>query len=76
MVKKIEPLSNWIPCHQAAELLSEKMGFPVESRYIRQLAKRKKKPVRIQSLGYHQLYSKEDILACNVSAKHRTDSPG
>jgi hypothetical protein len=28
MVKKIEPLSNWIPCHQAAPLLIEKNGLP------------------------------------------------
>ena len=58
MVKKIEPLSSWIPCQQAADLLSDKMGYPIEPRYIRQLAKRKKKPVRTQSLGCHQLYSK------------------
>ncbi len=61
MVKKIEPLSNWIPCHQAAHLLSEKMGFPIEARFIRQLAKRKKNPVKTQSLGYHQLYNRDDL---------------
>jgi len=69
MVKKIEPLSNWIPCHQAAELLSEKLGFPIGSRYIRQLAKRKKNPIRTQSLGYHQLYHRDDILSANVKQK-------
>ena len=73
MVKKIESLSSWIPCHQAAELLSKKMGFPVEPRAIRQLAKRKKKPIRTQPLGYHQLYSREDILACKVRAKRRSE---
>ena len=61
MVKKIEPLSNWISCNQAAHLLSEKMGFPIEPRSIRQLAKRKKQPVRTQSLGYHQLYNRDDL---------------
>ena len=69
MVKKIEPVDNWIPASDAASLLSEKMGFPVESRYIRQLAKRKKKPIRTRSLGYHKLYSRDDILACVVRSK-------
>jgi hypothetical protein len=69
MVKKIEPLSNWIPCSQAALLLSEKMGFPVKACAIRQLAKRKKKPVRTQPLGYHQLYHRDDILNCDIKQK-------
>lgn len=71
MVKKIEPFSNWITAEKAATLLSEKLGFPIESRYIRKLAKRKKKPVRTQSLGYHQLYHRGDVLASKVKQKTR-----
>jgi hypothetical protein len=69
MTKKIEPLSNWITANYAASLLSAKMGFPVQPRYIRSLAKRKRKPVRTQSLGYHQLYSRSDVLASDVKQK-------
>jgi hypothetical protein len=75
MVKKIEPFSNWITANYAAQLLSDKLGFPIESRYIRQLAKRKKKPVRTESLGYHQLYHHGDILASKVKRRaKRRDS--
>ena len=69
MTKKIEPLSNWITANSAAHLLSAKMGFSVQPRYIRSLAKRKKKPVRTQSLGYHQLYNRDDVLASDVKQK-------
>ena len=75
MVKKIEPLSNWIACSQAARLLSEKMGFPIEPRSIRQLAKRKKQPIRTQSLGYHQLYNRDDILASSIKQKQINKKP-
>lgn len=72
MVKKIEPLTSWISCSQATLLLSEKLGFPIESRYIRQLAKRKKKPVRTKTLGYHQLYNRQDLE--QVTIKKRGNS--
>jgi hypothetical protein len=71
MVKKIEPFSNWITADKASQFLTEKLGFPIESRYIRKLAKRKKKPVRTQSLGYHQLYHRDDILASDVRQRTR-----
>lgn len=69
MTRKINRLEDWITADKAAHLLSEKMGFPIESRYIRQLAKRKRQPVRTQSLGYHQLYNREDIQAATVKRK-------
>jgi hypothetical protein len=72
MPKKIEPLSNWITANKAAALLSDKMGFPIESRYIRQLAKRKRNPVRTQSLDYHQLYNREDLETVVIKQKSPT----
>ncbi len=69
MTRRVNRFEDWITANKAAELLSEKMGFPIASRYVRQLAKSKRQPVRTQSLGYHQLYHKEDILACTVKHK-------
>ena len=69
MTRRVNRFEDWITANKAAELLSEKMGFPIASRYVRQLAKSKRQPVRTQSLGYHQLYHKEDILACTVKQK-------
>lgn len=71
MVKKIEPLSNWITANDAAIILSKKLGHPIASRYIRQLAKSKRQPVRTQSLGYHQLYHKADVESANIKQKKR-----
>lgn len=71
MTRKIEPLSNWITANYAARLLSEKLGRPVPARYIRELAKRKKKPVRTQSLGYHQLYHRGDVLSASIKQSTR-----
>jgi hypothetical protein len=70
MVKKINRLEDWITAADAASLLSEKLGYPIASRYIRQLAKSKRQPVRTQSLGYHQLYNRDDILACNIRERN------
>ena len=69
MTKKINRYEDWVPANVAAHLLSDKLGRPVPPRYIRQLAKSKRQPVRIQSLGYHQLYHRDDILACVVTQK-------
>jgi hypothetical protein len=72
MVKKINKFEDWISANKAAQLLSDKMGYRVEARYIRQKAKSKRQPVRTQSLGYHQLYHRDDILASTVKQKHPT----
>jgi hypothetical protein len=69
MTKKINKYEDWITANDAAQLLSDKLARPVAPRYIRQLAKRKRKPVRTQSLGYHQLYHRDDILASTVKQK-------
>jgi hypothetical protein len=69
MTRRINKFEDWITANKAAQLLTEKLGFPIESRYIRELAKRKKNPIRTQSLGYHQLYNRDDILSANVKQK-------
>lgn len=66
MPKKIEPVSNWITAHDSAVLLSEKMGFPIDPKYMARLAKSKKQPVRTRSISGHQLYHKDDVLKCKV----------
>jgi len=69
MSKRINRLEDWLTAGDASQQLSEKMGFRVPPQYIRSLAKSKRQPVRVQSLGYHQLYHKDDILACKVKQK-------
>ena len=69
MTKKANRFEDWITAEKAAQLLSDKLGFPVPSRYIRKLAKRKKDPVRTESLGYHQLYHRDDVLASKVKQR-------
>lgn len=74
MVKKINRFEDWITADKAASLLSEKMGFPIESRYVRQLAKSKRQPIRTQSLGYHQLYNREDLDRAIVKQKRKQEA--
>jgi len=69
MVKKIIPLDSYISAHDAAELLSDKLGRPVSSEYIRKLARRKKNPVRIEERSNRLLYNRDDILASTVKQK-------
>src|SRR5947209_2300308 len=57
---------DWISAHDSAQFLSLKHERPIPPSYVRQLAKSKKQPVRTRSLGYHQLYFKDDILAATV----------
>lgn len=69
MTKKITRLEDWITASVAAQLLSEKFERPIAARYIRQMAKRKCNPVGTKSLGYHQLYNRDDILNAIVKQK-------
>ncbi len=62
MVKKINKFEDWLTANKAAQLLSDKLGFRVPPKYIRQKAKSKRQPIRTQSLGYHQLYNRDDLL--------------
>jgi hypothetical protein len=72
MVKKINKYEDWLTANKAAQFLSDKMGCRIESRYIRQLAKSKRQPVRTESLGYHQLYHREDLEKVVIKKKRDT----
>jgi hypothetical protein len=71
MPKKIIPLAGWISAHVAAQLLSDKMGRPIPSRYVVKLSRRKKNPVRTQEMGNRLLYHRDDILASSVKRRRR-----
>ncbi len=73
MTKRINKFEDWVSANKAAQLLSDKMGFRVPPKYIRQKAKSKRQPVRTQSLGYHQLYNREDLEQITIRAKRRTE---
>jgi predicted CopG family antitoxin len=73
MVKKIIPLDSYISAHDAAELLSEKLGRPVSSEYIRKLARRKKQPVRTQVRSNRLLYNREDLETVTIKKKSTPD---
>ncbi len=74
MTKKANRFEDWLTANDAAHLLSKKLGRPVLPKYIRTLAKSKRQPVRIQSLGYHQLYNRDDILAAVVKQKNSVNT--
>ncbi len=76
MTKKISNAEDWLSAHDAAMLLSKKLGRRVSPKYIRTLAKSKRQPVRTRSLRYHQLYNRDDVLASKVrqQAKRRDSS--
>ena len=69
MVKKITPLESYISAHDAAQLLSLKHERPISAKYIRQLSKRKKNPVRTQPSSNRLLYSKEDLEKVVIKKK-------
>ncbi len=73
MTKKINRLEDWLSAHDSAQFLSLKHARPIPPSYVRQLAKSKKQPVRTRSLGYHQLYFKDDILAATIKKKSTPD---
>lgn len=72
MTKKIIPLSSYLSAKDAAALLSQKLDRTVDPEYLTKLAKRKKQPVKTQSLGYHQLYCKEDLEQVTIRKKKST----
>ena len=69
MVKKIQALADWLSAHDAAQLLSLNHERPISPKYIRSLAKRKKNPVRTQTMSSRLLYNKDDILDCTIKQK-------
>ena len=72
MTKKIIPLSSYLSAKDAASLLSKKLDRTIDPEYLTKLAKSKKQPVRTRSLGYHQLYCKEDLERVTVRKKKST----
>ncbi|HWS83616.1 MAG TPA: hypothetical protein VN207_05095 [Ktedonobacteraceae bacterium] len=76
MTKRVNRFENWISASVAAQHLSDKLGRTIQSRYIRQLAKSKRQPIRTQSLGYHQLYNRDDILATTIRQKQTNHKGG
>lgn len=69
MPKKIIALTDYISAHDAALLLTQKMGRPISNKYVRKLAERKREPVRTQPMGNRLLYHREDIEACTIRQK-------
>jgi len=70
MPKKIIPIDSYVSASVAAEILSAKMGFPIHARYIRELAKSKKQPVRTRPVSGHLLYNREDVMRCQVRKRN------
>ena len=54
---------------EAARTLSEKLGRPIAINYIRKLARRKKHPVRTQSMGDRLLYRLDDVEHATIRKK-------
>jgi len=69
MPKKIVALADWISAHDAAQLLSLKHERPIVSKYIRQLSKRKRQPVRTQEMSNRLLYNREDLEQVTIKKK-------
>lgn len=69
MVRKIQPLSDWLSAHDSAQLLSLKHDRPISAKYIRRLSKRKKNPVRTQEMSNRLLYNRDDIMDCDLRQK-------
>jgi len=69
MAKKLNRLEDWISASVAASLLSDKMGFPVDPKYISRLSRSKKQPVRTRSISGHKLYNKQDIQAATITRR-------
>ena len=70
MVRKIVALHDYLSAHDAAQLLSDKLGRPVSAKYIRSLTKRKKNPVRAEIVNNRFLYSKSDIEAITIRKRN------
>lgn len=66
MTRKISKADDWIPAKDAAKILSEKCGFPVDPEYIARLSRSKKQPVRTRPVSGHLLYNREDVMRCKV----------
>lgn len=69
MTRKIVALADYISAHDAAQMLSLKMGRPVQPKYIRTLAKSKRQPVRTQRFSNRLLYFRADIEQASVKQK-------
>jgi hypothetical protein len=69
MTKKITPLDDYITAAHAAAILSLKHGRVIRPGYVHKL-----KSVRfVKQDATSKLYHRDDILACVVKSKHRTE---
>ena len=69
MTRKLNRAEDWISAKDSASLLSRRLNRNVSPEYLAKLAKRKKNPIRTRSLGYHQLYSRQDLEQVTIKKK-------
>lgn len=74
MVKKIQALADWLSAHDSAQLLSLKHERPISPKYIRQLSKRKRQPVRTQPSSNRLLYNRDDLEQVTIKQKNSADT--
>jgi hypothetical protein len=63
----------YITAEEAAQLLSERLGRTIPPAYMYKLARRKKNPVRTQTIGNRFLYHRADIEQTTVTQKRDQD---
>lgn len=66
MTKKIESIENYVSAHDAAQVLSLKMGRPIRPDYINRLARGKKRSIRTARFRDRIYYHKEDIAGVTI----------
>ena len=72
MVRKIQALNDWLSAHDSAQLLSLKHERPIQPKYIRSLAKRKKNPVRTEQRSNRLLYNRDDLETITIRKRRQS----
>ena len=70
-MKKKEDVNDYVTAHDAAQMLTLKMGRPIRPDYISKMAASRKHTIRIARFRDRQMYHREDIAACTVGQKRR-----
>jgi hypothetical protein len=69
VVRKKEDINDYVTAHDAAQILSLKMGRRVRPDYISKMAKSKKRSIRRVLMGDRWMYHRDDIEAATITQK-------
>jgi hypothetical protein len=68
-MKKKEDIADYCTAGEAAQILTDKLGRPIITNYIRKMSKSRKHSIRTAQINSIILYHRVDVTNCTITQK-------